>query len=79
MGFYNPTSIRAPGVASGNWGCGAFGGESLLKALLQLMVCTVVNRPLVYFTFENDELRDDVFAMYKFLIEKEVTVGMVYC
>uniref|UniRef100_A0A1I8P7Y8 poly(ADP-ribose) glycohydrolase n=1 Tax=Stomoxys calcitrans TaxID=35570 RepID=A0A1I8P7Y8_STOCA len=74
VGFFHPLSTVAPGVASGNWGCGAFGGDANLKALLQLMACTLTSRPLVYFTFGNEELRDEVHKMHTFFIENNVLV-----
>ncbi|GAQ91316.1 Poly (ADP-ribose) glycohydrolase [Klebsormidium nitens] len=40
------------GVATGNWGCGAFGGDVQLKALLQWMAATQAGRPqLLYCSF----------------------------
>ncbi|XP_055923525.1 poly(ADP-ribose) glycohydrolase [Eupeodes corollae] len=74
VGFIHPLDTIAPGVASGNWGCGAFGGEATLKALLQLMACTVAKRPLVYFTFGDEKLRDSVHQIHTFFIENNVTV-----
>ena len=35
------------GIASGNWGCGVFGGDKLLKALLQAVAATLADRPLL--------------------------------
>lgn len=67
-----------PGVASGNWGCGAFNGNPMLKSLLQLMVCTVTNRPLVYYTFGDVHLVDDIYKIYQFLCEKNVTVSKLW-
>uniref|UniRef100_W8AQL3 poly(ADP-ribose) glycohydrolase n=1 Tax=Ceratitis capitata TaxID=7213 RepID=W8AQL3_CERCA len=74
VGFQHLLSTPPPGVASGNWGCGAFGGDARLKALLQLMVCTVTQRPLVYFTFGDADLRDEVHRMHTFLLEHNVCV-----
>ncbi|XP_036319418.1 poly(ADP-ribose) glycohydrolase [Rhagoletis pomonella] len=74
VGFKHLLSSPPPGVASGNWGCGAFGGDPRLKALLQLMVCTVTQRPLVYFTFGDANLRDEVHRMHTFLLERNVCV-----
>jgi hypothetical protein len=43
---------RGMGVATGNWGCGAFGGDVQLKALLQWMAATEAGRPeLLYCSF----------------------------
>lgn len=74
VGFFHPLSTIAPGVASGNWGCGAFGGDANLKALIQLMACTLTSRPLVYFTFGNEDLRDEVHKMHTFFIENNILV-----
>lgn len=74
IGFVHPLSTPAPAVASGNWGCGAFGGDPKLKALLQLMACAATGRPLLYFTFGNRRLRDEIYRMHLFLSEQNVTV-----
>lgn len=75
VGYCPWLKTPASGVATGNWGCGAFGGNKQLKALLQLMVCCVTSRPLVYFTFGDDALQKDLLKLYLFLKEKELTVG----
>jgi len=40
-------------VATGNWGCGAFGGDPAVKFLVQLMAASHAQRPLFYFTFDD--------------------------
>lgn len=65
------------GVATGNWGCGAFKGNPRLKALIQLAVCGHIGRNLAYFTFGDEKLRDDLYTMYVFLKENNVTVGEI--
>lgn len=75
VGYYHDLNTPAPGLATGNWGCGAFGGNKRLKALLQLMVCCVTYRPMVYFTFCDKDLRDELLEMYKFLVAEGITVG----
>ena len=62
-------------VATGNWGCGAFGGDPRLKALIQLMAASVVGRDVAYFTFGDAKLRDDVARMHRFLVDKRVKIG----
>ena len=62
-------------VATGNWGCGAFGGDPSLKALLQLMAASEAGRDIVYFTFGKVELRDQMCQCYGLLRERKVTVG----
>ena len=41
VGFFHPLETPPAAVASGNWGCGAFGGEAKLKSLIQLMACSL--------------------------------------
>jgi len=66
---------RLAGVASGNWGCGVYRGDAKLKSLLQLMAVSEAGRHLAYFTFGDSELRDQVYHVYTFLTDKQVTVG----
>ncbi|KAM5140648.1 poly(ADP-ribose) glycohydrolase isoform 2-T2 [Mantella aurantiaca] len=77
-GFYRegiePKNLSA--VATGNWGCGAFGGDPRLKALIQLLAAAETGRDVVYFTFGDKELMHDVYKMYRSL--KNKTVGEVY-
>nr|XP_045625311.1 poly(ADP-ribose) glycohydrolase-like isoform X1 [Procambarus clarkii] len=63
------------GVATGNWGCGAFKGDPRLKSLIQLAVCGYVGRDVAYFTFGDQKLRNDLATMYIFLKENNITVG----
>jgi len=65
-------------VATGNWGCGAFGGDSYLKALLQLMVCAQLGRPLAYYTFGNVEFRDDFHEMWLLFRNDGTTVQQLW-
>ncbi|XP_052900733.1 poly(ADP-ribose) glycohydrolase-like isoform X1 [Anopheles moucheti] len=70
--------LPAPGIATGNWGCGAFGGHAPLKALLQLMVACVVERPLLYFTCNEPGLQEQLLKMYNFLTERRVAVATLF-
>uniref|UniRef100_A0A2H1WDF5 SFRICE_034491 n=1 Tax=Spodoptera frugiperda TaxID=7108 RepID=A0A2H1WDF5_SPOFR len=70
--------LQYPGVATGNWGCGAFGGTPHLKSLVQLMACCQARRPMAYYTFGDTQLRDDIANMYNLLARHNVTVGQLY-
>lgn len=76
-GFYHdPADPSAPvPVASGNWGCGVFRGHKPLKVLIQLMTCCANRRNLVYYTFGEDELMEQIHEMFHFLTTNEVTIG----
>uniref|UniRef100_A0A3P9PWP0 poly(ADP-ribose) glycohydrolase n=1 Tax=Poecilia reticulata TaxID=8081 RepID=A0A3P9PWP0_POERE len=79
-GFYrsNINVKHLPSVATGNWGCGAFGGDTRLKALIQLMAAAEAGRDVAYFTFGDAQLMRDVHEMHTFLAERRVTVGQLY-
>ena len=49
-------AATTPWVRTGNWGCGAFGGDLILKAVIQLVAAAEAGRNLRYFVFGDDEL-----------------------
>ncbi|KAF9913296.1 hypothetical protein EC991_000058 [Linnemannia zychae] len=65
-------SPRGDLIATGNWGCGAFGGHLQLKFLIQLLAASVcagysraeedddLGRDLVYFAYGLDALSDEI-------------------
>ncbi|XP_017287356.1 poly(ADP-ribose) glycohydrolase [Kryptolebias marmoratus] len=79
-GFYrNNTNMKhLSAIATGNWGCGAFGGDTRLKALIQLMAAAEAGRDVAYFTFGDAQLMRDVHEVHGFLTERQVTVGQLY-
>nr|XP_055201416.1 poly(ADP-ribose) glycohydrolase isoform X3 [Nyctereutes procyonoides] len=79
-GFLRPgvSSENLSAVATGNWGCGAFGGDARLKALIQILAAAVADRDVVYFTFGDSELMRDIYSVHTFLTERKLTVGEVY-
>uniref|UniRef100_A0A3Q0SSL8 poly(ADP-ribose) glycohydrolase n=1 Tax=Amphilophus citrinellus TaxID=61819 RepID=A0A3Q0SSL8_AMPCI len=79
-GFHRNNANRKhlSAVATGNWGCGAFGGDTRLKALIQLMAAAQAGRDVAYFTFGDALLMKDVHDMHSFLTERQVTVGQLY-
>ncbi|CAG13322.1 unnamed protein product, partial [Tetraodon nigroviridis] len=65
-------------VATGNWGCGVFGGDTRLKALLQMLAAAEAGRDVAYFTFGDSQLMTDVHNMHSFLTLNNISVGEVY-
>ncbi|XP_012936385.1 poly(ADP-ribose) glycohydrolase [Aplysia californica] len=49
-----------PAVCTGNWGCGAFGGDKHLKALIQMIAASHAKREMCYFTFGDNSLCDEI-------------------
>ncbi|CAI0428099.1 unnamed protein product [Linum tenue] len=47
------------GIATGNWGCGAFGGDPELKAMIQWLAASQAARPsILYYTFGIEALQN---------------------
>ncbi|KAJ8339499.1 hypothetical protein SKAU_G00362850 [Synaphobranchus kaupii] len=78
MGEEDIPSDYYPAVATGNWGCGAFGGDPRLKALIQMMAASVAKRDVAYFTFKDSHLELDLRKIHHFLTRRKVTVGRLY-
>lgn len=48
---------RCPAFATGNWGCGLFGGDPQLKALLQWLAASLAGREVVYYPFGDGRVQ----------------------
>jgi poly(ADP-ribose) glycohydrolase len=59
-------------VATGNWGCGAFGGDPELKALIQWIVVSAYQKEMHYFPFDNELVFRCLGKIVTLLTEKEV-------
>ncbi|CAF0883065.1 unnamed protein product [Didymodactylos carnosus] len=66
------------GIATGNWGCGAFRGDKQLKAIIQLMAASEAERPLIYITYHDRVLVDTFSKLYDYLIQKDARVKDLY-
>jgi len=64
-------------IATGHWGCGAFGGIHKFKAVLQLMAAAVAGRDLIYATFGTADV-NGFEEFYKTIIDMKVTVGELH-
>eukprot|EP01052_Picozoa_sp_SAG31_P003053 SAG31_NODE_113_length_24342_cov_5.194530_15_plen_1060_part_00 len=63
-------------VATGNWGCGVFGGDKLHKAILQAMAATVAQRPAVwYFTLGHEPDSAILTSLFEAIAERELKVA----
>eukprot|EP01062_Namystynia_karyoxenos_P023074 TRINITY_DN18879_c0_g3_i2.p1 TRINITY_DN18879_c0_g3~~TRINITY_DN18879_c0_g3_i2.p1 ORF type:complete len:481 (+),score=108.84 TRINITY_DN18879_c0_g3_i2:90-1532(+) len=76
---FEPADPRFAGavVATGNWGCGVFGGHHRLKALLQWMAASSRARKMLYFPFEKECLGPDLCALSERFSDR-VTVGRLW-
>jgi poly(ADP-ribose) glycohydrolase len=68
-------SIDSSPLATGCWGCGAFAGNSMRAALIQLMACCRCERNMAFFTFRDELLKDEIHEIFELLINERVTIG----
>lgn len=79
VAFHGPRNVsRLEAVATGNWGCGAFGGDPRLKLVIQLLAASEAGRDITYFTFEDKDLVLEAGKLYDELVDAGATVGRVY-
>jgi hypothetical protein len=57
--------------ATGNWGCGVFGGDTPLKAVIQWLAASVCSRDLIFFPFDDRHT-----SRLKYLSEKAISRKM---
>lgn len=63
------------GVATGHWGCGVFGGDKRLKAVIQLMAAAQAGRlPVVYCVFGDKELEKELLGLARTITKTRCTV-----
>ncbi|KAH9619072.1 hypothetical protein KSS87_001881 [Heliosperma pusillum] len=63
------------GIATGNWGCGAFGGDPEVKTVIQWLAASQAFRPFIaYYTFELKELRN-LDQVCEWIMAHKWTVG----
>uniref|UniRef100_A0A6N2K799 poly(ADP-ribose) glycohydrolase n=1 Tax=Salix viminalis TaxID=40686 RepID=A0A6N2K799_SALVM len=63
------------GIATGNWGCGAFGGDPELKSMIQWLAASQAGRPSVlYYTFGIKSLQN-LNQVCQWILSHEWTVG----
>jgi poly(ADP-ribose) glycohydrolase len=74
-GFFDSTGKNNP-IASGNWGCGMFGGNIHLKSVIQLLAAAEHKRDFVYCSFGQEEFSIQLKKLHESLSKK--TVGEVY-
>ena len=73
-----PSEKDPVAVATGNWGCGVFGGDAHLKSLIQLMAASVNGRDLAYFTYGGERLAKEIHEVFQLVQEKGLLVKDLY-
>ncbi|CAF1063214.1 unnamed protein product [Rotaria sordida] len=74
--FRIPAAVtdQKSGIATGNWGCGAFNGNKQLKAIIQLTAASQTGRSLAYLTFRDQDLVMSFYKVYEYLLNEKATV-----
>jgi len=76
-GFVSEPSDLTP-LCTGNWGCGAFGGDVHLKAIIQLLAASRAHRPAMhYLTFGDVDFARSMGALCAKLKRAKVSVGQL--
>ena len=70
-------------IATGNWGCGAFGGNLQLKFIIQYLAASAAGVDLEYFTFNIQDANNVPFSeavdnFIHFCVNKNITTGMFH-
>ncbi|CAN0877390.1 Poly(ADP-ribose) glycohydrolase 1 [Linum grandiflorum] len=66
------------GIATGNWGCGAFGGDPELKAMIQWLAASQALRPSIfYYTFGVEALQN-LDKVVEWIVSHEWVVGELW-
>ena len=65
-------------VATGNWGCGAFGGNVVLKFLIQWMAASHAGRDMLYLTFNDTKLAQNLSKIVDSFLKKPYSVSDVW-
>lgn len=69
-----------PPFATGKWGCGAFGGDTYAKFLIQVCACIEANRDMNFCCFDEDveELKANLSRTVKVLQKSKKTVSDIF-
>ncbi|KAF6137522.1 hypothetical protein GIB67_031801 [Kingdonia uniflora] len=66
------------GIVTGNWGCGAFGGDPEIKTIIQWLAASQALRPFIlYHTFEEESLQS-LEQVSNWILTHEWTVGELW-
>jgi len=63
--------------ATGNWGCGVFGGDPQLKAIIQWIAASVCGKSIVYFPFD-DGRTSIITELVDLVIANNIHVGKLF-
>jgi poly(ADP-ribose) glycohydrolase len=62
-------------VATGNWGCGVFGGDVELKFLIQWVATSRAGKTMLYFPWDEEAIIERAPVVMEMLLKRRATVG----
>lgn len=65
-------------VATGNWGCGVFGGDPEFKALIQLCACSSAGENMLFFSFGDQKFSEQFKFTHELLQDRDLKVSELY-
>lgn len=72
---FNTDNPEIKSVVTGNWGCGAFGGDLRLKFLIQWLACSLAKKEMIYCPFGHSSTISHYELFDKM---KKQTIGQNY-
>ncbi|KAG2385790.1 hypothetical protein C9374_002939 [Naegleria lovaniensis] len=75
LGFKNMNNTD---ITTGNWGCGAFGGDITLKLTQQCCAARVTNSVLHYSTFKNEDLKKEMEDILHLFAITKISISELY-
>jgi poly(ADP-ribose) glycohydrolase len=71
------TPQNKEGIATGNWGCGIFNGDKILKFIIQLLAASAANRTgMLYHTYNDPTLQKTLFNIHQVFVKRKETIRM---
>eukprot|EP01084_Bolivina_argentea_P165680 287802_1 len=65
-------------ISTGNWGCGIFQGDPMVKAMIQWISVSLSKRKISYYTFKDKRVVTNLEPLIKAMINKKITVGKLW-
>jgi poly(ADP-ribose) glycohydrolase len=71
MGFsdgeFLDESLGRRQVATGKWGCGAFGGDPELKLIIQWLACSWAERDMIYVNWGEEDQSSNTVSLHEII------------
>eukprot|EP01084_Bolivina_argentea_P206363 352360_1 len=65
-------------VSTGNWGCGIFMGDPMVKAMIQWISVTLSGRSVSYYTFKDKRVVHNLEPIVQAMLANKTTVGQLW-